>query len=389
MRMRPLLLLLIPLFATASSPPITPTTSLDVYLSMLDIPFERHFITTPDGYVLQLHRLPNPGRPVVFLQHGILASTWCWLANDPDRALGVVLHRAGYDVFFGNNRGNIFGRNHTTVPVESKAFWNFSFDEMGKKDLPALIEAALSMTGGIQSLSLIAWSQGNTQTLVAGSDPATIARIGHKINLWIALSPVSYLDHSKSVLLNVAARLKLGAILEVAYPYGFLSGSSDLSMLERFLCKVTFGELCKLSVDAICGVSDCDDTGALERLVAHFPAGTSVKDLTHYEQFIDTPFFGRYDYGAAGNQLEYGTKTPPMYNVSQFPFRTALFLGGNDDLVSGDDVVRLEAQLPTERIRHIKYYKDFSHVTWMVGDAKSSSTWIADALVLLKEAPQK
>lgn len=382
------LLLLLPLFASASGsiPPITPTISLNTYLSKLGVPFERHFVTTSDGYVLQLHRLPNPGRPVVFLQHGILASTWCWLANDPERALGIVLYRAGFDVFMGNNRGNIFGRNHTTLPIQSKSFWNFSFDDMGKHDLPDLIEAALNLAGGdVGSLSLIAWSQGNTQTLVAGSDPAVIARIGHKVNLWIALSPVSYLVHSKSLLLTISARLKLGAILEAVYPFGFLDGSSDLSMLEQFLCKVTLGELCKLSVDAICGTSDCDDKSALERLVSHFPAGTSVKDLTHFEQLIDAPFFQRFDYGIAGNQIEYDQSTPPLYNVSHFPFPTALFLGGNDDLVSGDDVVRLEAQLPAERIRHINYYKNFSHVTWIVGDADASRLWLADVLEMLEK----
>lgn len=46
----------------------------------------------------------------------------------------------------------------------------------------------------------------------------------------------------------------------------------------------------------------------MERLSAHFPAGTSVKDMVHYSQFINTKpaFFGRYDYGKA-------SATPPPH----------------------------------------------------------------------------
>ena len=37
----------------------------------------------------------------------------------------------------------------------------------------------------------------------------------------------------------------------------------------------------------------------IERMTAHFPAGTSVKDLDHYAQWIDDspPFLGSFDYG--------------------------------------------------------------------------------------------
>lgn len=367
--------------------PITPSTSLGSYLSELKIPFEQHTVTTDDNYILSIHRLPNPGKRVVLLQHGILASTWCWLANEPDRALGVILYRAGYDVFFGNNRGNSFGRNHTHLPVNSKEFWNFTFTEFGTRDLPCIIDTALALSGA-ESLSLVAWSQGNTQTLVAGSNRKTIGRLRGKINMWIALSPVSYLSHSTSALLTLASRLKLGALLEKYFPYGFLDGSAGLSSLELLLCKITFGEVCKLGVDAICGVSSCDDKSALDRLVAHFPAGTSVKDITHYEQFINHPFFGYYDYGEGGNILEYGQKTPPAYNVSLWSEMGApvyFFLGGKDDLVSGDDLAHLQSKLPENLVAGIKYYENFSHVTWMVGDSKSSSLWTNDVLVALSK----
>ena len=82
-----------------TSPPITPTTSMKEYVAQLNITLESHYATTDDGYILHLHRLANPGKEVIFLQHGILASSWCWIANVPNSALGIVLHRNGYDVW--------------------------------------------------------------------------------------------------------------------------------------------------------------------------------------------------------------------------------------------------------------------------------------------------
>ena len=185
-------------------PPITPSTSLGEYLAAVGIPFERHFVTTPDKYVLQLHRLPNPGRPVVFLQHGILASTWCWppttlnecwasssTALDTMWALGTTGHWAT------TQRRKLI-----------REFWNFTFHEMGKLDFPHFIDAALSIAGNQTSLRPTAVPRQHA-TLVAGSDPTIASRLRGKVNIWIALSPVSYLYHSTSAL-TISSRLKLG-----------------------------------------------------------------------------------------------------------------------------------------------------------------------------------
>ena len=38
-------------------------------------PAEVHFVTTNDGYILTVHRIPRPGAPVVFYQHGYESSS--------------------------------------------------------------------------------------------------------------------------------------------------------------------------------------------------------------------------------------------------------------------------------------------------------------------------
>ena len=45
-------------------------------------------------------------RPVVFLQHGLMASSADWVLSGPGHALAYQLWEAGYDVWLGNFRGN-------------------------------------------------------------------------------------------------------------------------------------------------------------------------------------------------------------------------------------------------------------------------------------------
>lgn len=38
-----------------------------------------------------------------------------------------ALSRPGYDVWFGNVRGNVFSRNHTVLDISNADFWSFSW----------------------------------------------------------------------------------------------------------------------------------------------------------------------------------------------------------------------------------------------------------------------
>jgi hypothetical protein len=55
-----------------------------------------------------------------------------------------LLSNLGYDVWLGNNRGNIYSKDHKTLDYGSEEFEAFSFYEMGTKDLPAMIDYILN-----------------------------------------------------------------------------------------------------------------------------------------------------------------------------------------------------------------------------------------------------
>jgi len=69
----------------------------------------------------------NPDKPAVYFQHGILDSADAWVMNRPEVAPAFVVARAGYDVWFGNSRGNRYSREHKTLTTKDAEFWDFDF----------------------------------------------------------------------------------------------------------------------------------------------------------------------------------------------------------------------------------------------------------------------
>ena len=92
-------------------------------------------MTTSDGYILEVWRIPGmvgdntTSKPVVFMQHGLFDSAYCWMMNYADVAPAFVAARAGYDVWLGNSRGNTFSEANVNLDPkkDEKKFWDFDW----------------------------------------------------------------------------------------------------------------------------------------------------------------------------------------------------------------------------------------------------------------------
>ena len=84
-----------------------------------------------------------------------------WVYQKPEVAPAFVLARAGYDVWLGNNRGNRFSQKHETLDPANKEFWQFTWEELGTKDTPAVMDYMIKQTGA-SKVNYIGHSEGTT-----------------------------------------------------------------------------------------------------------------------------------------------------------------------------------------------------------------------------------
>ncbi|XP_057592417.1 lysosomal acid lipase/cholesteryl ester hydrolase isoform X4 [Hippopotamus amphibius kiboko] len=285
--------------------PVDPEINMNVseILSHWGFPSEEHLVVTEDGYILCLNRIPygrknhsdKGPRPVVFLQHGLLADSSNWVTNLPNTSLGFILADAGFDVWMGNSRGNTWSRKHKTLSVSQDEFWAFSYDEMANYDLPASINFILNKTGQAQ-VYYVGHSQGTTIGFIAFS---RIPELAKKIKMFFALAPVVLADFATSPL------IKLG-------------------QLPEFLIKDLFGVKEFLPQSAV-----------MEWLSTHICAHVILKELCGNVFFVLCGF----------NERNLNMSYPPSYNVKDMLVRTAVWSGGRDSLADGRDVSVLLTQI--------------------------------------------
>lgn len=101
-------------------------------------------------------------------------------------------------------------------------------------------------------------------------------------------------------------------------------------------------------------------------ILGQYPAGSSVKSVSHYSQQVLSGGFYKYDYESPYmNWQEYGTITPPAYKLANVNCKVALFYGQNDLLVAVKDVQRLRKELPNVVHDEKLAYKKFNHIDFL------------------------
>ncbi|CAK1586200.1 unnamed protein product [Parnassius mnemosyne] len=347
-------------------------------------PLEVHSVTTKDGYILEMHRIPhgrdanntpNRKKPIVFLMHGLLSSSADWITMGPGTAFAYILAEAGFDVWLGNARGNYYSRKHLRLKPDAllnTAFWEFSWDEIGNIDLPSMIDYALEYTGK-DKLHYIGHSQGTTAFFVMCS---LRPEYNEKIIAMHAFAPVAYMAHNRSPLLNTLAPHaknleSIGALIGIGE---FLPNNKIMTWAGQALCRdeVVFQPICSSIMFLVGGWNEEQFNATMFPVIlGHTPAGAAVRQFVHYGQGIADKGFRRYDHGSLKNLRVYGSRKPPNYDLSNVVVPAFLHYSDNDPLAHVNDVDRLFRELGAGiKIRVPMTF--FSHLDFIWGiDAKT------------------
>ncbi|XP_077876477.1 lipase member K isoform X3 [Ictidomys tridecemlineatus] len=337
-------LLLGPIYGCKKGSITNPEANMNIsqIISYWGYPCEKYDVVTKDGYILGTYRIPHGRRcprktapkPVVYLQHGLIASASDWICNLPNNSLAFLLADNGYDVWMGNSRGNTWSRKHLKLSPKSSEYWAFSLDEMAKYDLPATINLIIEKTGQEQ-LFYVGHSQGTTIAFIAFSTNPELAK---RIKIFFALAPVVTVKYTRSPIKNLTT----------------LSRRTIKSRLDVYL--------------------------------AQSPAGTSVQNMLHWAQAVNSGQFQAFDWGQPDqNMMHFHQLIPPLYNVTEMEVPTAIWSGGQDILADPKDV---EDLLP--KIANLIYYKAipyYNHMDFYLGQDAPQEIY-QDLIKLMEECLQ-
>ncbi|CAK9801051.1 Gastric triacylglycerol lipase [Anthophora plagiata] len=308
---------------------------------------EVHNVVTEDGYILEIHRLPcgrnncgwNAKRPILIL-HGLAGSSADWILMGPDKSLGYILANAGYDVWLGNNRGNVYSRNHTSILPTDRHFWNFSYHELGIYDLPAMIDYILERTNNEQ-LFYIGHSQAFTGNI---RGPVTKLAKFTYMGVWIG-ETFGYPE------------------LRSRYPWE--------KFVSNVLCRDATAQLfCNNLLFLVTGFDQASLSAAnVSTIISHIPAGASWKQLIHYGQgYIHPEHFRQFDYdNSKKNDQFYNSREPPEYELNKVTAPVALFSSENDLLSTKMDIDLLKSKIGNVVYHNEVSIKSFSHYDFLWG----------------------
>jgi len=328
-------------------------------------PVEPHEVTTEDCYINQLYRIPGEGR-VVFLQHGLIDSSDAWLIAGPDHgALAFRLAELGYDVWLGNYRGNHYSRRHCTLDPEKNEYWQFTWDEMGKYDLPAALNYVIEQTGGEEKIFYVGHSMGSTTYMLMNSlDPTW----SDKVEVATFFAPIAYVEHMSSPLAYLAPFANSIEWIAEFIGWGEFTVTDWLmDLLGVFGCG-WLPAACESIIFLATGYDEKQmNETMLPTIVQHYPAGTSTFTVLHYAQGVNSGEFMGFDWGNdEANIAHHGSATPPLYRLEDVTTPIALFWGDNDWLAQPEDLLKIIMKCQTVIVKNLEVeWDNWNHLDFL------------------------
>lgn len=390
--------LIITPYYCCSIPPEAKMTTVQIILYH-GYPVQVFHAYTSDGYILDLHRIPfgkngysisRKYRPAIFLQHGLLGSSADWVENYPNESFAFILADAGFDVWLGNSRGNIYALNHVNCSTKNDSFWKFSWDEMAKYDLDAMFDVVLKVTKQ-RSLYYVGFSQGTLIMFVKLSQDTNFAS---KIRKFFALAPVATVANVKGLFRLFATKIFPSAkLIQQFFGSRFFALNSKLTKtISMLICEISFfNPFCNDIIFQIAGPDNGQFNKSRLSVYIGGEGGTSVMNMIHWVQMINSGKLQAYDYESVKeNQRHYGNDSPPIYDISSVNVPIYLYWSLNDWLANTIDIRKsLLSVLPNKSIRGGKVFKNYNHLDFIWGLRAANEIYRSIISIIHKERSQE
>lgn len=253
-------------------------------------------------------------------------------------SIAIEMANSGYDVWLTNSRGSTYSMNHTRLNARLDwRYWDFSFHEIGLYDLPAQIDYILQLRHR-KSLGFVGHSQGNLAMFVLQSLQPQWA---DKVKPFVAMAPIAFIPDvyygAVRFLVRILSPVVTTTSLNRVLKGQILPKSEATSQSLDLVCvpKWTTG-VCNAALTLITGLNLKRANSSWTPIIAHhIPEGTSILNILHFAQMIESGRFASFDFGPQENARKYaGSQVAPDYPIERIRSRDIAFIVGRTDPLS-------------------------------------------------------
>ncbi|XP_063921265.1 lipase member K-like [Zophobas morio] len=297
---------------------------------------ETYEVPTQDGYILTLFYIFGKNKPSkpnpVYMQHGIIVNTGHYV-DLGSRSCAFYFVDKGYQVWLGNVRGSAYSRKHKNLTTRDPQFWTYNLDSIVEYDLPALISFVYNKSG-----HKVHYGGDSFGTTVGVMLAASNKEVSSMLQSVVLLGPAVYIHNLQPLKYFYRPALIMTDMLILFGVRGLLY-QKYLPILAVYYCKM-LPELCLEFIKVTTGSIKLFPPENLPLFFSYWPDGLSIFELKHYLQLGISNKLQKFDHGGHTNLKKYGTRDPPLYNLSAISVPVCIFYGESDQLYDKEDLER-------------------------------------------------
>jgi lysosomal acid lipase/cholesteryl ester hydrolase len=343
------------------------------FIDNLNLNLEEVNVTTEDSYVNTVWVVTSKdtskrnGQSVI-LVHGLLDGGISWLVNE-ENSLAKILCDQGYIVYLPYLRGSVFSNSH--LYYKSSKYWDFSFDEMAKYDVPAIINL-VKKRDNIEKVIYVGFSQGTLLFFLEYmNDPEFMER---SVKKFVALGPIPNINHSSHPILKILQKsnfLKLSPTKKFMYfpeemiklIMPFYNPSRKKSLINKIFTFFYGGKH---------DTKRFNFTKYGKNLLLYQPCGTSLQNMKHWIQIYSTKKVQKYDYGKIKNLFYYKRFNPPAYDLNQmkkYSIPSLMTISDVDPYSNAQDTLDFVHIIEDKKVVEFINVTNYNHVDYFYADS--------------------